>query len=239
MTTESKKRTFIDDYPEVSAALEKKFDSHRAYLYAFAGLATLSAWWLMVMACVSALLIKVMTNWVFRGTIELTAFILEKTAHWNKNNIRVKTIKDRTGEEDYLVRHYMFIQDRKDFPFNVFIHKFMKGDEEDIHDHPWGFFHLILSGGYYEYVTVNEDGVSLDQGTKKVWRGPGYWNIAGPSYKHRIELGDTKPWTVFIPFKRCRDWGFWVRSGDDDADTEWEKVGHEEYLKTKLRDKSD
>ena len=94
-------------------------------------------------------------------------------------------------------------------------------------------------GGYYEHVTVNEDGISLDQGLKRVWREAGHWKIVGPSYKHRVELADSKPWTIFIPLKRCRDWGFWVNNDVDSDRPEWEKVGHEEYLRNKIMDKED
>ena len=75
---------------------------------------------------------------------------------------------DRVNNKPYLLRHYLFLKNREPFPFNVFIHKFMKGDEDDIHDRPWGFFHIILSGGYWEYVTVHNDGETLDDGVKKV-----------------------------------------------------------------------
>ena len=233
MTTKNKKRTFMDDYPEVRNMLKNKVDRHQAYWSTFMEFATLAVWWTMVLVCLGTLIIDVISGWMYGIAIKLTAFILERTAHLNDNNPRVRIIKDRNDEDDYLIRHYMLIQDRKDFPFNVFLHKFMKGDEDDIHDHPWGFFHLILSGGYYEHVTANEDGVSLDKGLKRVWRGPGYWKIVGPSYKHRIELGDSKPWTIFIPFKRCRDWGFWIPNDGTPDCPEWEKIGHEEYLRKK------
>ncbi len=240
MTPKNKKHTFMDDYPEVSNLLKKKIDSYQAPWSTFMEFVTLSVWWIMVLACISTLFINIISRWLYYTTINLTGFILERTARWNDNNSRVRIIKDRNDEEDYLIRHYMFIQDRENFPFNVFLHKFMKGDEDDVHDHPWGFFHLILSGGYYEHVTVNEDGISLDQGLKKVWREAGHWKIVGPSYKHRVELADSKPWTIFIPLKRCRDWGFWVNNNATTSDRpEWEKVGHEEYLRNKIMDKED
>jgi hypothetical protein len=228
----------MDDYPEVCVALRKKVDLYRIYWCKFVELATLSAWWLMVFVCIGTLCMNIVSRWMYRIAIRLTAYALDKTSHWNNENSRVRVIKDRNGEEDYLIRHYMFIKDRKDFPFNVFLHKFMKGDEEDIHDHPWGFFHLILSGGYYEHVTENEDGITPDQGLKRIWRGAGHWKIVGPSYKHRVELGDIKPWTIFIPFKRCREWGFWVKN-DVSTVPFWKKVGHEEYLKNKITNKED
>lgn len=34
--------------------------------------------------------------------------------------------------------------------FSVRLHKFMRSDHDVLHDHPWSFFTLILSGGYWE-----------------------------------------------------------------------------------------
>ena len=151
---------------------------------------------------------------------------------------RSRIIMDRVNDKPYLLRHYLLIQDRVNFPFNIFIHKFMKGDEDDIHDHPWGFFHIILSGGYWEYITVNDDGETLDQGMKKVWRPPGHWNIASTKYKHKIELGAEKPWTIFIPFgKRAANepWGFWEPPSSDSASSAWTKTDNETYLAKKAQ----
>jgi hypothetical protein len=151
---------------------------------------------------------------------------------------RTRTIMDRANDKPYLLRYYLLIRNRVNFPFNVFIHKFMKGDEDDIHDHPWGFFHIILSGGYWEYITVNDDGETLNQGMKKVWRPPGHWNIASTKYKHKVELGSEKPWTIFIPFgKRAvnEPWGFWEPPRSDDASSAWTKTDNATYLSNKAK----
>ena len=153
---------------------------------------------------------------------------------------RTRIIMDRVNDKPYLLRHYLLIQNRDNFPFNVFIHKFMKGDEDDIHDHPWGFFHIILSGGYWEYITVNDDGETLDQGMKKVWRPPGHWNIASTKYKHKVELGAEKPWTIFIPFgKRAvnEPWGFWEPPGSNSSSSAWTKTDNVTYLENKAKKK--
>ena len=144
-----------------------------------------------------------------------------------------RIIYDRANKEPYLIRYYLLFTDRKKFPFNVFIHKFMKGDDdEDPHDHPWGFFHIILSGGYWEQIPVDEkDNPKFYKGFYKVWRKPGYWNIVNAKYTHRIELDDAtpKPWTLFIPLKQNNYWGFWVKNNMN----VWGKINHEDYLKNK------
>ena len=74
---------------------------------------------------------------------------------------RYRVIYDRYDNEPYLERFYIFLKDRKTFPFNIFIHRFLKSDPDDLHDHPWAFRTIILFGGYWEFT---EDG--------KFWRGP-------------------------------------------------------------------
>ena len=74
---------------------------------------------------------------------------------------RHRIINDRIDMKPYLERYYLFLKDRDTFPFNIFLHKFIKSDPDDLHDHPWNYRTLILLGGYWEYT---EKG--------KFWRGP-------------------------------------------------------------------
>ncbi len=87
---------------------------------------------------------------------------------------RKRIIFDRVHNEPYLERYYLFLKERNRFPFNVFLHKFLKGDPDDVHDHPWPYATLILKGGYYEWVPQFDE-----QGNKsceiRKWRGPGHF----------------------------------------------------------------
>ena len=121
---------------------------------------------------------------------------------------RRRVIYDRVNNEPYLERYYLFLKERKHFPFNVFLHKFLKGDPDDVHDHPWPYATLILKGGYYEYVPVfNSQGLKTHE--LCYWRGPGHFRMCSPYSFHRIEL---KPgvtaWTLFMPGRHSREWGF-------------------------------
>lgn len=131
---------------------------------------------------------------------------------------RKRVIMDRTDEEPYLERYYLFLKEREDFPFNIFLHKFIKSDPDDLHDHPWGFRTIILKGGYWEHT---EEG--------KFWREPGFTQSVTPMHKHRVEL---KPnctcWTLFIPYRRTRDWGFY-------RNNKW--IESEEYFKKRKQEK--
>jgi hypothetical protein len=140
---------------------------------------------------------------------------------------RKRIIMDRVDNEPYLERYYIFLKDRKRFPFNVFLHKFLKGDPDDVHDHPWSYFTLILWGGYYEWIPYfNEMGEKVNEIQK--WRGPGHFRMCRPNSYHRIEL---KPgvtaWTLFMPGPQVRDWGFWVNN-------KW--IQNEEYITSRKKE---
>jgi hypothetical protein len=139
---------------------------------------------------------------------------------------RHRIILDRQSNEPLLERYYVFLKDRTWFPFNIFVHKFLKSDPDDVHDHPWPYATLILKGGYYEWIPQFDK-----QGNKfseiAVWRGPGSFRVCGANSYHRIELDPSVDcWTLFMPGPQKREWGFLVNN-------QW--VHNEQYLTDKAR----
>jgi hypothetical protein len=134
---------------------------------------------------------------------------------------RKRIVMDRLDNEPYLERYYVFLKDRKYFPFNIFIHKFLKSDPDDVHDHPWPYATLILKGGYYEWTpTFNSKGEKI--GEVRHWRGPGHFRVCSSSSYHRIELASgITAWTMFMPGPQLREWGFLVNN-------KW--IHNEQYL---------
>lgn len=130
--------------------------------------------------------------------------------NWLERHGRKNVIMDRISNEPYLERYYVFLKDRKWFPFNVFLHRFLKSDIDDVHDHPWSYATLILKGGYWEWQPVfNNKGQKIGEVSK--WHGAGSfrWNKA-TSY-HRIELDpEVECWTLFMPGPQKREWGFLI-----------------------------
>lgn len=122
------------------------------------------------------------------------------------------TIMDRLSNQPYMERYYLFLRDRKKFPFNIFLHKFIKGDPDDLHDHPWPYATLIIKGGYWEYTKKG-----------KFWRAPGHFRISKADSFHRIELEPgVTCWTIFMPGIKQKEWGFLCNNT-------W--IPYEEYLR--------
>jgi hypothetical protein len=125
---------------------------------------------------------------------------------------RKRIIYDRLDDEPYLERYYIFLKDRTKFPFNIFLHKFLKSDPDDVHDHPWPYATLILKGGYWEWVPqLNSEGSKIGEIAK--WRGPGSFRTCGATSYHRIEIEPgVDCWTLFMPGPQKREWGFLVKN---------------------------
>jgi len=194
----------------------------------------LMIWWSVFIISIGMMGLKLCIDFLYIKSLYLNTIILEHSEKQFTESPMKRIIMDRADKEPYLLRYYLFLNNRQRFPFNVFIHKIMKSDEDHVHDHPWGFFHLILSGGYWEEIPINGD---INAGFEKVWRGPGYWNIVSSDYKHRIEIGETKPWTIFIPFKQTNRWGFWVQeiSAESPTGKTWRKMNNTQYIQERSK----
>jgi len=128
---------------------------------------------------------------------------------------RKRVIYDRLDNEPYLERYYIFLKERQNFPFNVFLHRFLKSDPDELHDHPWNFRTIILRGGYWEHTREG-----------KFWRKPWSYRYCPANTFHRVELDPNvkECWTLFIPSKSYKEWGFMTKNG-------WLK--HDDYLRYK------
>lgn len=85
------------------------------------------------------------------------------------------------------------------------LHVMLRPDPDScLHDHPWGFWTLILWGGYVERV---------DGGRRNTLR-PGTLHYRPALYRHTIErLLLRHAVTLVLTRPRERTWGFWTRFG--------------------------
>lgn len=155
---------------------------------------------------------------------------------------RRRVITDREGKVPYLIRYYLFLKERKHFPFNITLHKVLVSDEPTLHDHPWSWGAIILKGGYWEHIPLfAQEGHVV--GSTKVWRGPGSIRFRNADDLHWLELakdedGNEIPcWSLFFMGRKKKDWGFmqYVQVNDikdiDNAGYRW--IHNEEYLRGK------
>ena len=141
---------------------------------------------------------------------------------------RKRVIYDREDNEPYLVRYYLLLRERRWFPFNIFIHKFLKSDPSELHDHPWPFISVILKGGYFEW-TYEYDDEGNELPPKREWITAGRIRFARANKFHRIELMEgVDAWTLFIPGPQIKPWGFKVKG-------KW--IENSKYLGLKKRGK--
>ena len=149
--------------------------------------------------------------------------MFQKFLSWLDRLGRKRIVYDRIDNEPYLERYYLFLKDRGEhFPFNIFLHRFLKSDIDDLHDHPWPYATLILKGGYWEWrPQFNDRGEKTGEIAR--WCGAGSFRVASANSYHRIELDpNVTAWTLFMPGPKQRDWGFLVKN-------KW--VQWEQYLK--------
>ena len=139
---------------------------------------------------------------------------------------RYRLIPDRRTGADYMHRYYLFLKDRKWFPFNVTLHKIVRSDDPIFHDHPWPFMTMILKGGYYEHTLMcNRKGEKIGEFIE--WKGPGSIIMRGAGEFHWLELDDEQPvTTLFFMGPQQREWGFLTETKT--GKNRW--VKHNHYL---------
>ena len=92
---------------------------------------------------------------------------------------------------------------------NQYLHQILSADEPILHDHPWDFKSMILTGSYIETTPEGE-----------------FTRRAGDMYEkkatdlHYIKSVEENTWTMVFTGPNVRDWGFQIEG-------EW--VSHDQY----------
>ena len=103
-------------------------------------------------------------------------------------------------EIPYLDRYYVLRTPWLSF----FPHHYYSSDEAGYHCHPWWSISIPLVVGFWEQ---HHDGT-------ETWRSPFSITVRSAREVHRVRLDldaegeERECWTLFIKFKRIRDWGF-------------------------------
>ena len=142
---------------------------------------------------------------------------------------RYRLIPDRRTGSDYMHRYYLFLKDRKWFPFNITLHKIVRSDDPVFHDHPWSYMTIVLKGGYWEHTPkFNSDGKIFSELIR--WRGPGSIIMRKSNEFHWLEMDpEVGPaTTLFFMGPQVREWGFMVEGSrwvqHDQCLENWDKL---------------
>ena len=140
---------------------------------------------------------------------------------------RYRLIPDRQTGEDYMHRYYLFLKDRKWFPFNLTLHKIVKSDDPIYHDHPWSYLTIILKGGYWEHTPVFDSEGKIITDIQH-WRGPGSIIIRKAGSYHWLEMDPEvgSSTTLFFMGPQQREWGFLINK----TKTKHQWIQWENYL---------
>jgi hypothetical protein len=95
----------------------------------------------------------------------------------------------------YMTRHHVTETVR-------FHHLLMSDPQPDMHDHPWDFTSVLITGGYREHTL---HGVVEHRAPAVVHRGA--------TEAHRLELLDGPTWTLVATGPTRRRWGFHTTGG--------------------------
>lgn len=99
----------------------------------------------------------------------------------------------------YLRRWYLIERPR----VQVMLHHICQPDADRwLHDHPWPFLAVVLSGGY-EQTRLTRRGQQRRTRVRRV-------NVIGRRGAHRIETVDPDTWTLVVTGRRLRTWGYRV-----------------------------
>jgi len=127
-----------------------------------------------------------------------------------------------TPADPYLRRWWLLPRNKW---FNVYLHNFIRSDNDIMHDHQYWNISIVLKGFYLEFLKKDPEPRRPHVRTR------GAIVFRRPESAHRIELyPGVVAWTLFVTGPRVREWGFhcpkgWKRWQDFVADGKYGQVG--------------
>lgn len=114
----------------------------------------------------------------------------------------------------YLIRYYVF----QSKYFNFFIHRFLRSDRDDMHDHPWNFGTYVVKGSYTEEVPApqyaNPVLRRIRSETERRWATRKAEQLHRVVVEKNLTYAEKDQATITLCFtgRTRRDWGF-VKDG--------------------------
>lgn len=127
-------------------------------------------------------------------------------------------IRRGDGDEPYMERWHIVRHNTEagEIGPNHYIHRFVRSDAEEQHDHPWANTSVVLHGSYFEEVPAIPDDGSLPlEGLPpaRLLRRAG--DVVSREAKDVHAIRDVEPGTItlFVTGPKERDWGFHTEAG--------------------------
>jgi len=143
-------------------------------------------------------------------------WLVPKLENWCERTGRTMNITGKQGPMDvYLVRCFLF----RSPLFCIYIHRFLRSDQDDPHDHPFDFTGYVVKGGYNEWSYTRYYNL-MDQlvlcGTVSR-RKEGTWAKRKAQHIHKVIVDQSLPYdrrkeavlTVIFRGPEKRDWNFY------------------------------
>lgn len=108
----------------------------------------------------------------------------------------------RQFDQPYMERYFLLGSSNRAPGSTTRFHHILRSDLADLHDHPWDFVSVILSGRYVETTPTTEQEF-----------GPGSVLIRTAEQLHRLTLPDGPVWTYITIGPARRRWGFHTSDG--------------------------
>ena len=121
-------------------------------------------------------------------------------------------VHSNIAEDDAIFLYRWWIVKRakaKRFRFNIYLHRFVRSDEDRaLHDHPWWSISILLKGLIWEIYQDQQGNHSANYNIRR------FIPLFRPAtHAHRIILESKDAWTLFITGPKIREWGFWCPQG--------------------------
>lgn len=174
---------------------------------------------------------------------QLTKFLIK----WCEKRGRVyKIVGGLKSTTIYMVKYVVV----KNPLFCIYIHRFMRSDADDPHDHPWNFVSYILKGTYTEHCfDINKPVLNKNLAEQEKHKALSklhyisYWtenkkrrNAGSLGFRsariiHRVVLDrsyemneiEDAPLTICFMGRKRRHWGFWPYQDGGSVFVDWRK----------------
>lgn len=146
--------------------------------------------------------------------------VLKLESYCEKNNRFIVINGTGSDTDPYLIRYFLL---RTKY-LSIYIHRFMRSDADDPHDHPFDFVSYVVDGSYTELsykkavtnissniLSFHESSNVRDSGSLAFRKAETVHQVLIDG-KYNVDNKKEAPLTVIFRGPMRREWGFWKKS---------------------------